>query len=179
MSMMEFLSDSCLSFCVRARMIVTTDGESYCGNLWSQVDDYCFCAHEGTFLDDSRRQCDNKQGKVGLRDDSGNVLIPAVYDNLGWSNGEDHVVNDRIGFYENGAWGLLSLENKRISTPSYTILYPSDAYFVAAKRGKVSKKRILSVLAILGRFSLPAGQIPRDHICNDIFLSRVKKLRRA
>jgi hypothetical protein len=37
-------------------------------------------------------------GKVGLKNESGKVLIPAKYDALGWSDGEFSVLNNATGY---------------------------------------------------------------------------------
>jgi hypothetical protein len=65
-----------------------------------------------------------KENRKGLRDFSGKIIIPAVYENLGWSDGSFSVKNGRIGYQESGLWGIINLENKRITSPGYVSLIP-------------------------------------------------------
>ena len=55
-----------------------------------------------------------KNNKKGVRDSEDKVIIPAEYDDLGWSIGEFHPLDDVLGYKENGRWGLITLENKKI-----------------------------------------------------------------
>ncbi|MGK7388769.1 MAG: WG repeat-containing protein [Candidatus Cyclobacteriaceae bacterium M2_1C_046] len=59
-----------------------------------------------------------ENGKQGLRDTYGKVVIPPQFDALGWTNAGNEVKNGKIGFLKNGSWGLVSTSNE--------ILYPAD-----------------------------------------------------
>lgn len=73
----------------------------------------------------------------GLKGSDGGVLIPPVYDALGWSDGSKDLVNDVIGYYEDGKWGLINSRNKRITTPKYAVLSSYDEqYVLAALKGQ-------------------------------------------
>lgn len=88
----------------------------------------------------------NEAGKVGLKDESGKILIPAEYEALGWSNGSSEVINERIGYAENGLWGLLSISNNKVTATTYTILYPTNQFFVAAKKGKITRRDFIGLM---------------------------------
>ena len=55
----------------------------------------------------------SENGKVGLKDNQGQVVIPATYDELGWSNGTFSVINNITGYRKNDTWGLLNIETKK------------------------------------------------------------------
>ncbi len=65
-------------------------------------------------------------GKKGLSNRKGEIIIPVIHDNLGWTNGEDGVVDDVIGYQKNGLWGLVNMKNERVIDPEYFELYPFD-----------------------------------------------------
>lgn len=92
----------------------------------------------------------------GLVDASGNVVIPVIYENLGWSNGSEEVIGEVIGYFEKGGWGLINTKNAIITEASYTNLHPlNDIYLVAARKAAYSNKILYGLLdeegaAILG-----------------------------
>ena len=97
-----------------------------------------------------------EEGKVGLKDDLGNILIPANYDGLGWSSGQQEPVNGVIGYRLANAWGLIMVENKKVTNADYSKLYPANtALFVAAKRGKFSGYDFLGTINREGKIVLP------------------------
>ncbi|MEM9857833.1 MAG: WG repeat-containing protein [Bacteroidota bacterium] len=98
----------------------------------------------------------NKSGKVGLRDEEGTVIIPATYENLGWSNGLIEPQNGVIGFKQGALWGIISLENKKIISATYLRLKPfNDRLFIASKLGKVSKSQYYGLINSSGKVAVP------------------------
>lgn len=94
--------------------------------------------------------------KVGLVDEAGTVLIPAEYEGLGWTNGQNLPVNQLIGFKKDNLWGILSLENEVVVANVYSKLYPAKSgFFVASKRGKYSKRDFLGLITATGKEVLP------------------------
>ncbi len=67
-----------------------------------------------------------KNDRIGLADIHGNIIIPPDYENLGWTGGSLKVIRDRIGYCEKGLWGILDLENKKITPPHYLSLNPCE-----------------------------------------------------
>ncbi len=67
-----------------------------------------------------------KNNLKGLSDTDGHVVIPPDYEDLGWSEGKTLVFHDRIGYKENGKWGLLNLHNEKVTEPRFTSLIPAD-----------------------------------------------------
>ena len=49
----------------------------------------------------------------GLAEKSGVVLIPPIYDAIGWSDGSQEVSGQIIGYKEGVNWGLISIKNKK------------------------------------------------------------------
>jgi hypothetical protein len=72
--------------------------------------------------------------KKGLVNKKGEMLIPAEYDDLGWSVGSAEVVEDVIGYKRDGLWGLLNLKNERIVDPEFTFLTPYGESLILAGR---------------------------------------------
>lgn len=96
------------------------------------------------------------QGKQGIKDNQGNVLIPAQYEELGWSKGDFEIVNNVLGFRLNDAWGLINLQNEIIAQATYTQLYPGNrGLLIAAVKGKVSQRDFLGVVSTEGKVVLP------------------------
>ncbi len=73
----------------------------------------------------------------GLAYENGEIIIPPVYDAIGWSDGNVQVQGELIGFKENNQWGLINLKNKKISGPTFIELKPFEhGYFLAAIKGR-------------------------------------------
>ncbi|MEJ2004844.1 MAG: WG repeat-containing protein, partial [Cyclobacteriaceae bacterium] len=75
-----------------------------------------------------------ESGKQGLKDDRGEILIPATYEEIGWSTGEDFVTGNIIGYRLNGRWGLISIENEIITPAVFAELKPGGRKQFIAKR---------------------------------------------
>jgi len=64
-----------------------------------------------------------KGSKKGLKDQTGEILIPAEYEEIGWSRGSFEVIKNVIGYKKNNQWGLISIENEVVTDPKFTQLY--------------------------------------------------------
>ena len=92
-----------------------------------------------------------KDGYFGIKDETGNVTVPPVYDKLGWSDGRDHVVNGVIGFRRENLWGLINVRNKSLTGQKfYSILPLSDGYFKASIKGNFSNRLFYGILDAKG-----------------------------
>lgn len=79
----------------------------------------------------------NSEGFQGLANSKGEVLVPAVYEQLGWSDGQASVVSESIGYRENGRWGLINVRTKKLTSAKYVILEPfNESLFEAGIEGK-------------------------------------------
>ena len=70
----------------------------------------------------------------GLENDKGVLLIPVEYEDLGWSEGAILVMDNVIGFRRGNFWGLVSLQNQKLTDPVFTHLEPfGDQLIIAAR----------------------------------------------
>jgi hypothetical protein len=77
----------------------------------------------------------SENGKVGLKDNRGQVVIPASYDELGWSNGSFSIVNNITGYRKNDLWGLLNVETRRTTKAEFVdISFGAGSILVVRKR---------------------------------------------
>ncbi|MEQ9374740.1 MAG: WG repeat-containing protein [Imperialibacter sp.] len=72
--------------------------------------------------------------RKGLKDDQGKILIPAKYEDIGWSNGSVDPLSSTIGYKSNGFWGLSSLNDQQITKAVYRDLSPMSNGFLRASR---------------------------------------------
>lgn len=101
-------------------------------------------------------------GKVGLKNEAGKVLIPAKYEALGWSDGEFSVLNNVTGYRSNGRWGLISLSNHLITKAEFEEIAPVDASLLIARKKSTLSLRIVSgVINAAGKELIP---FQYDHI---------------
>jgi len=97
-----------------------------------------------------------ENGKVGLRDPDGKVIIPAKYDALGWSKSPFKIVDQVIGFKEGGYWGLISLDNKIIAKSQFEDLNPGEgSLLIARKKSNLSLRMVTGCIKTDGREVLP------------------------
>ena len=76
----------------------------------------------------------HKNNKKGLRNEKDQVVIPALYEDLGWSIGEFYPLDNMVGYKENGLWGIMTLKNKKLTPPQYQNLYPLNRNLIIASR---------------------------------------------
>ena len=90
--------------------------------------------------------------KKGLVNNRGKVIIPAEYDDLGWSEGKAEVIADVIGYKENDLWGLLKVNNTKLTSPEFNNIYPLDKnHFVAAKFDTYKLNNLFGVINLSGK----------------------------
>jgi hypothetical protein len=75
-----------------------------------------------------------ENGKVGLKNPQGEVLIPAQYDAVGWSTGKLSVIDNVTGFRLGEMWGLINLQNNKITKAQYLELTPTEGNLIIAKK---------------------------------------------
>jgi len=76
-----------------------------------------------------------ENGKVGIKDDAGHVVLPPAFDALGWSDGHFSVVGETTGYRQQGLWGLINLKKEIITPPLFEDLtYASGDCLVARKK---------------------------------------------
>ncbi len=53
-----------------------------------------------------------ENGKIGLKDESGAVILPASFDALGWSDGNFSVIGQITGYRQNNRWGTIKPQKR-------------------------------------------------------------------
>ncbi|MEO9482512.1 MAG: WG repeat-containing protein [Ekhidna sp.] len=93
-----------------------------------------------------------KDGYFGIKDEIGNVTVPAVYEKLGWSDGSSEVKNGVIGFRRDKLWGLITARNKALTGQKFYTMEPlSNNYFKASIKGRFSNHLFHGVLDAKGK----------------------------
>ena len=91
----------------------------------------------------------------GLMDPQGEIIIPPVYDAIGWSDGSPYGDQEVLGYSEHGKWGLLSLKNKKLTPPVFNNLKPfKDLSFIASKKADHSNHLFYGILDEKGNTSV-------------------------
>ncbi|MEP4535294.1 MAG: WG repeat-containing protein [Cyclobacteriaceae bacterium] len=107
----------------------------------------------------------------GLANVEGEVIIPPVYDAIGWSDETNEVLGDVIGYLENEKWGLISLKNKKLTSPQFTILEPYAVGKVkAAIKGKFSNHLFYGIINSRGQVVVDFNHFSIDHFHNDMMV---------
>lgn len=76
-----------------------------------------------------------ENGKMGIKNQQGQVLVPASFEALGWSDGSFSVIGDVTGYRLNNRWGILNLKKKFITKAEYEQLtYASGEFIIARKK---------------------------------------------
>jgi hypothetical protein len=97
-----------------------------------------------------------ENGKVGVKGENGKIIIPAEYEELGWSNGQFSVISNVTGYYLNNKWGIINLHNDRVTKSQFDELYPADGDLLIAKKKSVSSNRIAAgCVSLSGKQVLP------------------------
>lgn len=75
-----------------------------------------------------------ENGKFGLKNEAGQVVIPAMYDALGWSNGTFSVSGKVTGYKLGGTWGIVTVNNQQVTKADYLSLTPADGSLIVATK---------------------------------------------
>ena len=75
-----------------------------------------------------------ENGKVGLKDQQGQIVIPAQYDGIGWSNAALSIVNNVTGYRKGELWGLINIQTSRITKAEFVDLSPGEGDLLIARK---------------------------------------------
>jgi len=78
-----------------------------------------------------------QNGKMGIKDDRGQVVIPPAFEALGWSDGSFSVIGETTGYRAQNHWGLINLKKQFITPAEFEELVYQGGEFVVARK-KVS-----------------------------------------
>jgi hypothetical protein len=107
-------------------------------------------------LGDKQYTIVEQNSKKGLANHKGDLIIPARYEDLGWSAGSLKVINNVVGYKKGHLWGLLNLKNEKIAEPVYTTLRPfASTYLIASQRGKFSNRNFYGLIDTSGKMVVP------------------------
>ncbi len=95
-------------------------------------------------------------GKVGLKNEAGKVLIPAKYEALGWSDGGFSVISNAIGYKSHSKWGLISLTNQIITKAEFEEISPAEAsMLIVRKKSPTSLQIVCGIINSSGKEVIP------------------------
>ncbi len=95
-------------------------------------------------------------GKFGVKNEKEEILIPAIYDAVGWSNETFTVIDQVTGYKLNDQWGLISLSNKRITQPEYFSVLPTENnLLIVTKRSALSFRITTGCMNTKGKVIIP------------------------
>lgn len=66
-----------------------------------------------------------ENGKYGVKNQEGKVIINAAFEGLGWSDGSFSVIGQVTGYKSNNRWGLINLRAERLTPAAFLSLLPS------------------------------------------------------
>jgi len=76
-----------------------------------------------------------ENGKMGIKNEQGKVVVPASFEALGWSDGSFSVVSGVTGYRANNQWGILNLKKEFVTKSEYeTLIHSVGDYFIVSKR---------------------------------------------
>ncbi|MFM7856802.1 MAG: WG repeat-containing protein, partial [Flammeovirgaceae bacterium] len=96
-----------------------------------------------------------QNGKKGIKDGQGTVIIPATFEALGWSDGSFSVIGNVTGYRHQQKWGIINLQKQFVTQPDFEMLvYGSGDNIIATKQ--ISKVAIKTgVLNLKGQTKIP------------------------
>lgn len=97
-----------------------------------------------------------EDGKVGLKDNDGRIVIPANYEAIGWASGELSIIDKVVGYRSNGLWGLIHTSNKVLTPPQYLDLRPGEgSYLIAQQKSEHHQRPSFGVIDLSGKTVIP------------------------
>jgi hypothetical protein len=105
----------------------------------------------GGLCSDIEYQVFESKGYYGIMNNLGQIQVPAVYEQLGWSTGERIINNEVIGYRENGRWGLLNVKNRRLTKSQFhSIALADQNKILASIKGTFSNQLFYGLLDLKG-----------------------------
>lgn len=120
-----------------------------------------------------------KNGYFGIKDEEGQVTVPAVYEKLGWSDGSSAVKNGVIGYREGRLWGLISVKNKPLTKQEYYTIYPfKNGYIKASVKGRFSNQLFHGILDNQGNIVVSFHYFTIEELDDQLLVSEYESNRR-
>jgi len=96
-----------------------------------------------------------ENGKVGLKDQRGNVVLPASFEALGWSDRSFSMAGEVTGYKRGDRWGLINLKKEFITSADYDELTYSGGDRVVARKKIDAIHYKLGCINLQGNVTVP------------------------
>jgi len=94
-------------------------------------------------------------GKMGIKDEKGQVIIPPSFDALGWSDGSFSVIGNVTGYRMNNRWGVLTLKNEFLTSADYESLEYAGADNIVARKKINPAQTKVGCINLQGQVKIP------------------------
>jgi len=96
-----------------------------------------------------------ENGKVGLKSEGGQIVLPASFEALGWSDGSFSLIGQVTGYKLGSKWGLLNLRKEFITKAEYeSILYAGGDRIVVFRQVSATQTRA-GCIDLTGKITVP------------------------
>jgi len=96
-----------------------------------------------------------ENGKMGIKNQEGKVVLPATFEALGWSDGSFSVIGNVTGYRQNNHWGILNLKKEFITKAEFeNLIYGGGDYVVARKKINPAQRKA-GCLNLRGEIQIP------------------------
>jgi hypothetical protein len=76
-----------------------------------------------------------ENGKMGIKNESGEIVIPASFEALGWSDGSFSIIGQVTGYRSKNKWGLLNLKKEFLTRADFEqLLYTGGDRIIVSKK---------------------------------------------
>lgn len=96
-----------------------------------------------------------ENGKVGIKNQEGKVILPASFEALGWSDGSFSVIGNVTGYRQNNQWGILNLKKEFITKAEFESLVYAGGDYVIVKKKINPAQRKAGCLNLRGDIQIP------------------------
>lgn len=117
-----------------------------------------------------------QEGRFGVKDSADNIIIPARYQKVGWSNGNFQVVNDVIAAQVNDRWALIDLKGSNVTPHRFANITPTPLNtFIVAERKRNSIRKQYGIINAKGKELLPLNFIEISAIDDKSLIVRTER----
>lgn len=96
-----------------------------------------------------------ENGKQGLKNAHGQIIIPPDFDALGWGFSSGEVRNNRIGFLKGNKWGIVGIDNKILYPAELEAVYDATPSIIIAGKKQVNGKIKKGTIDYNGKILIP------------------------
>jgi hypothetical protein len=97
----------------------------------------------------------SENGKMGIKNERGQVLVPASFESLGWSDGSFSVIGNITGYRKGEYWGLLNLKSEFITKADFESLVYGGADNIIARKKINPVQSKTGCLNLRGEIKIP------------------------